>query len=155
MRIYKTEPVRERFLRFVEQCPETGCWLWRGAVFGGTGYAQLSSRRGQRPYAGHRLAYELFVGPIPEGLFVCHKCDVRRCVNPAHLFLGTPLDNSIDAAKKGRTRGAKLSVEQLSAIAESTLGIRALSRKYGISRPRIRALKKRWQEEEKQKALAS
>lgn len=75
------------------------CWLWTG-VPGRTGYAQTSIHR--RSLSVHRLAYEVWVGPIPNGLFVLHRCDVRACCNPKHLFLGTHEDNMEDMVSKGR-----------------------------------------------------
>jgi hypothetical protein len=56
----------------------------------------------------HRIAWELTNGDIPKGMFVCHHCDNRRCINPAHLFLGTATDNMQDAARKGRVAKAGL-----------------------------------------------
>jgi len=71
------------------------------AVSGREGYGQISSA-GVQVYA-HRLSYAAYRGPIPVGLFVCHKCDVRTCVNPDHLFLGSAEDNAQDRERKGRS----------------------------------------------------
>lgn len=85
-----------------------GCWLWTGSVTGGGGMQHGQFTLPRRPdrtqphiYA-HRLSWELAYGPIPNGLQVCHKCDVPRCVRPEHLFLGTQFDNLADARRKGR-----------------------------------------------------
>jgi hypothetical protein len=55
-----------------------------------------------RNYYAHRVAYELFVGPVPDGMFVCHRCDNPPCCNPAHLFIGTAKDNAVDSSNKER-----------------------------------------------------
>lgn len=77
------------------------CWPWRQSTKAG-GYGQLMVAR--RNVLAHRYAYELTNGAIPAGQFVCHSCDNRRCCNPAHLWLGTPLDNVRDMYTKGRRR---------------------------------------------------
>lgn len=78
-----------------------GCWLWQGRP-GADGYGQF--RVGVGTTKAHRFSYELHKGPVPPGLHVLHKCDVRLCVNPEHLFLGTALTNMRDMIAKGRKR---------------------------------------------------
>jgi hypothetical protein len=90
----------ERFLAYIEPQAD-GCWHWTGTI-APSGYGVLW--HGTKQIAAHRFSYEHHLHPIPEGLFVCHQCDVRRCVNPAHLWLGTQSDNMLDASRKGRTQ---------------------------------------------------
>jgi hypothetical protein len=94
--------LEERFWEKVDKSAGTdGCWPWTGSL-DRYGYGKIK-RHGARVQTGtHRISYELCIGPIPEGLCVCHRCDVPACVNPAHLFLGTRSDNTRDMVSKKR-----------------------------------------------------
>lgn len=80
----------------------TPCWLWT-ASFGTAGYGQIGVGGAVgRPIGAHRVSWELHNGPIPDGMCALHKCDVKACVNPEHLFTGTLIDNVADMMEKGR-----------------------------------------------------
>lgn len=117
--------------------PEAGCWLWTGAL-SSNGYGRVSSNHRQIGQA-HRLFYALHKGPIPTGMFVCHKCDTRSCVNPDHLFLGTRIDNINDMVRKGRSTlgvknpGSKLTEAEVIDIFMSRLKLRQIATQFGIS----------------------
>ena len=83
--------------------PNSGCWLWNGR-YGQSGYGTYGGGRSGERVQAHRLVWQDVNGPIQDGLFVLHRCDVRGCVNPEHLFLGTAKDNTRDMMAKGRER---------------------------------------------------
>ena len=140
----RMQTLAERFWSKIDKSGD--CWIWTAARFR-SGYGELSSGHGKTPFYAHRLSWQLHNGPIPDGLFVCHRCDERACVNPAHLFVGTHADNMRDMFAKGRqpkvdNRGArnpaaKLSPEdaELMRFAFETLPVTrgAIARAFGVS----------------------
>lgn len=93
------ELLRRRLLSAASPEPTSGCWLWTKSV-GNSGYGKL--RIGNRDVGAHRASFAAFNGAIPGGACVLHSCDVRACINPQHLFIGSHSDNSKDMVRKGR-----------------------------------------------------
>jgi hypothetical protein len=135
--------------KFSEKVDFSGdCWLWIACKCHG-GYGQYFSRPKQ--VSAHRFSWMHFNGDIPIGLKVLHKCDVRACVNPEHLFLGSSKDNSVDMVKKGRSaRGerqglSKLSSQDVADIrnqysrgrSKSEFSLYGLAKRYGVSHAQI------------------
>ncbi len=125
------------------------CWEWM-AMCMPQGYGRFTVNAETRTPA-HRIAYQLSIGPIPEGYDVCHHCDNPPCCNPAHLFSGTRHENMIDAFKKGRiAKGFKLPQTKLSDEQVDEILIRVASGEchhvvggeFGISRGHVSALKR-------------
>ena len=116
--------------------PNSGCQLWLGCTYR-HGYGQINWRG--RARAAHRLAWEVANGPIPDGLVVCHRCDVAGCINPQHMWLGTQADNIRDMMSKGRSRHSKgvprrskISDEQVAAIKSDPRIYRLIALDYAI-----------------------
>ena len=130
-----------RFEEKIYHEPNTGCWLW-GAGCDRYGYGNFWFEG--RTVSAHRFAYELYVGPIPDGLHVCHTCDIPSCVNPDHLWLGTNQENTQDKVDKGRLvisrgeahGGAKLTTFDVCLIrelvAKKELTQREAARSWGV-----------------------
>ena len=93
--------IPQRFEEKYEPEPNSGCWLWTAST-DTVGYGHMWV--GGKLKQANRISWELYIGPIPEDKYVLHKCDVRSCVNPYHLFLGTQRENVEDMHKKGRAR---------------------------------------------------
>ena len=91
-------PLEKRFMAAVTKTDT--CWLWTGATNGRYGHIQVNGKTAVAP----RVAYTLFRGPIPQGLFVLHSCDNPLCVNPEHLRTGTHRENMRDMVERGRAR---------------------------------------------------
>lgn len=110
------------------------CWLWTGSHRGRREYGQYGAFSFNGKLVGaHRFGYELLIGPIPDGMYVLHRCDTPLCQNPDHWFLGTPRDNSQDREQKGRHIPARGERDGNAKLTEAA--VREIRRQYveGIS----------------------
>ena len=131
-----------------------GCWEWTSAI-ASTGYGVVNIRG--KVVGAHRMSWIISYGSIPDGLFVCHRCDNKKCVRPGHLFIGTQADNIEDCIKKGRMSdppvppfgekhcNSKISDVDVTSIRSSWVpncrGLaKALAQKYGISINSVRGI---------------
>ena len=153
----------EQFYEKTQPEPNSGCWLWRAGLTR-YGYGAIGHRGGS--ILAHRASWAFSRGPIPEGMLVCHKCDVPACVNPDHLFLGTYADNAADRERKGRGRQpsgenhasrkhpfalprgeahwcAKLTSETVAAIRADARTQQKIASAYGISQSVVGGIKRR------------
>ena len=123
--------------------PVSGCWLWSRSL--AKGYGQVCYPVRQQVGA-HIVSYERTYGRLKPGECVLHRCDVRRCVNPNHLFVGSMQDNAIDMARKGRQHVQKLSLADIAVIRADTRSQRVIARSYGVNQSQINRIKtrKRW-----------
>lgn len=136
----------ERFWEYVDK-KSYGCWEWIGGL-DAYGYGRFGISNG-KGIGAHRYSYALHNGPFQKSLFVCHKCDNPKCVNPDHLFLGSHQDNMDDMAGKGRQRSpkgeespaCKITEETAKKILESKLSYSETAKKYGVSKSSVAAIK--------------
>jgi hypothetical protein len=144
----KKKAIEQRFWQKVHKTDT--CWNWIGCKTE-KGYGQM---RIGRTIRAHRYSWVIHNGPIPNNMFVCHRCDNPSCVRPNHLFLGTAKDNTLDMISKHRQCGArgethpfhKLTNEDIPKIRSSSLSCNQLAMQYGVSSVLINSIKlrKRW-----------
>lgn len=145
----QARPLADRFAEKIRIDPGSGCWLWTASTKQ-NGYGQIGAFGTM--VEAHRVSWIIHCGPVPAGMQVLHECDVKTCVNPDHLFLGTAADNIADMDRKGRRRtvpvfgeahyAAKLTADQATAIRLDPRSQTAIARAYGISQGQVSRIKR-------------
>lgn len=139
-----------RFDTYVVNNGENYCWDWTGSD-SGNGYGCM--RFPQKVVSAHRIRWTIHYGPIPKGMHVLHKCDVKECTNPKHLYLGTNADNMRDKRLKGRSARLRGDKSPSSILTEKKVGriktllkkgvkVRVLAEKYKVSKGAIENIKR-------------
>lgn len=129
----------------IERIPISGCWLWMGNIHH-TGYGKYHRS------SAHRYVYEQLTGTDLTGKVICHRCDVKSCVNPDHMFVGTQRDNIADMDAKGRRANfkgeasptARLTDDDVRAIRADTRKQKYIAEDYGVSAKQISNIKTRY-----------
>lgn len=147
--VWKYTDNKDRILLNIKIDQKTSCWEW-SLHRDRYGYGQATFN--ERTMTAHRMSYLFFNGEIQDGLCVCHSCDNRGCVNPTHLFLGTPADNNADMKAKGRyvhhrgerSPGARLTdaeaAEILSLAQKGEMTQKEIGKIYGVGHTTVSAI---------------
>lgn len=142
----KWRPLQERFLERVSKTEN--CWIWNGSVSKGYGRMKVDNK----VYSAHRLSFKLFKGKIPKNRIICHTCDNPKCVNPEHLYAGTPQTNSDDKFYRGRQRYnppclkgedngfSKLDTKTIHKIRNEKGAPKDIAEKFGLSLSHVRRI---------------
>lgn len=143
--------VRERFELYLPSPRESEeCWPWQGHCHKrGYGRFHVANRVGEYPLSrfAHRIAWQIYHGPVPYGLKVLHKCDNPPCVNPSHLFTGTGSDNSQDMVSKGRGPAQQIKadlaarlIEALALHRQGVISISQIARDFSVQRRSVQRI---------------
>lgn len=137
---YMKKTLIDRFMEKVIPEPNSGCWLW-DANTDRDGYGHFKVNGIQ--HRAHRVSFKVFCEEIPDGMLVCHKCDVRLCVNPNHMFLGTDKDNAQDKIKKNRfgKKSNHISDAMKESIKKETIKAMDIAKKYNIGIRTVRRIR--------------
>lgn len=146
-----TLTTEQRFLLKVAVNKETRCWEWTAHLMpDGYGRFQYGPKDGQIRVRAHRWSYEHWIGPIPDGMLVCHRCDNPVCVFPDHLFVGTSSENKQDEIRKGRNNPPRGTRNPRAVLSESLvqqirsmyvprrMSYRKIARELGVSEPAVK-----------------